>query len=70
MILVAIVVVAAIGYGAVSWFFPKKLVAQQFTALGPVDFDETPSPSPRRRRSRATRCRTKAWVRLKSDTWI
>ena len=44
--LVAIGVVALIGYGAVSWFFSEKLVAQQFTALGPVDFDEFALPEP------------------------
>lgn len=46
VILVAIGVVALVGYGAVSWFFSEKLVAQQFTALGPVDFDEFALPEP------------------------
>jgi pimeloyl-ACP methyl ester carboxylesterase len=33
-------------YGAVSWIFSNELVAQQFTALGPVDFSESTLPEP------------------------
>jgi pimeloyl-ACP methyl ester carboxylesterase len=45
-VVLAIVVVAAIGYGIASWVFSEKLVAQQFTALGPVDVTEYGLPQP------------------------
>ena len=38
--------VLVLAYGAVSWIFSDELVAQQFTALGPVDFSEYALPEP------------------------
>ena len=46
-IAVAIAVLALMGYGIVSWVFSDKLIAQQFTALGPVDFATYALPEPR-----------------------
>lgn len=37
-VLVATLLVFAAGYAGVSWLFSEKLVAQQFTTPGPVDF--------------------------------
>ena len=45
-LVVAIVVLAVVGYGIVSWVFSEKLIAQQFTPLGPVDFAEFELPQP------------------------
>lgn len=43
---VAVALVVLIVYGAASWLFSEKLVAQQFTSLGPVDFSEYAVPPP------------------------
>jgi len=43
---IVVVLLALAGYGVVSWVFSEKLVAQQFTALGPVDFSEYALPAP------------------------
>jgi pimeloyl-ACP methyl ester carboxylesterase len=45
-ILAGTAIVVLLAYGAVSWLFSDKLVAQQFTALGPVDFEEFSLPEP------------------------
>ena len=42
----AVALLAVIAYGVVSWVFSEKLIAQQFTALGPVDFAEFALPEP------------------------
>jgi pimeloyl-ACP methyl ester carboxylesterase len=43
---IVLLLVALAAYGAVSWVFSDRLVAQQFTALGPVDFSEYALPAP------------------------
>jgi uncharacterized protein len=60
-ILAAAVLVAVVAHGAVSWFFSEKLVAQQFTALGPVDFDEFALPEPKSATIRGEGVSLAAW---------
>ena len=45
-IVVAIALLALVAYGGVSWLFSDKLIARQFTPLGPVDFAELSLPQP------------------------
>jgi pimeloyl-ACP methyl ester carboxylesterase len=45
-ITLAVVLLVVLGYGAVSWLFSEKLVAQQFTALGPEEFSDYELPDP------------------------
>ena len=42
----AVLLLVVLGYGAVSWLFSEKLVAQQFTALGPEEFSDYDLPEP------------------------
>ena len=60
-ILVGAVLVAVIGYGVASWFFSDKLIAQQFTALGPVDFREYSLPDPENATIRGEGVTLAAW---------
>ena len=46
-ITLAVLLLVLLGYGAVSWLFSEKLVAQQFTALGPAEFSDYDLPDPR-----------------------
>ena len=46
MILSALVLVGALVYAAVSWFFSEQLIAQKFKALGPVDVTPYGLPQP------------------------
>jgi uncharacterized protein len=41
-----VAVLALLAYAGASWLFSEKLVAQQFTSLGPVDFAEYALPQP------------------------
>lgn len=41
-----IAAVALCGYGIASWVFSEKLIAQQFTTLGPADVSEYGLPAP------------------------
>lgn len=43
---VVMLLLGLVAYGGISWLFSQKLVAQQFTALGPVDFAEYGMPPP------------------------
>ena len=45
-ITLAVVLLVVLGYGAVSLLFSEKLVAQQFTALGTVEFSDYDLPEP------------------------
>ena len=45
-IVVLIAVMALVAYGGVSWLFSDKLIARQFTPLGPVEFGEFSLPQP------------------------
>ena len=45
-ITLAVLLLVVLGYGAVSWLFSEKLVAQQFTALGPEEFSDYDLPDP------------------------
>jgi pimeloyl-ACP methyl ester carboxylesterase len=47
-ILVLVVLLALVAYAGVSWLFSEKLIAQQFTPLGPVDFAAYSLPNPER----------------------
>lgn len=40
------VIVAALAYGGVSWFFSDRLIGQQFGPLGPVDLAASGLPQP------------------------
>ena len=46
--MLVVAVLALLGYAGVSWLFSEKLVAQQFTSLGPVNFSEYALPEPER----------------------
>ncbi len=43
---VVVLLLGLVAYGGISWLFSEKLVAQQFTSLGPVDFGEYGVPAP------------------------
>jgi uncharacterized protein len=45
-LVLVVAVLALLAYAGASWLFSEKLVAQQFTSLGPVDFAEYALPQP------------------------
>ena len=60
-IVLAVAVLALLGYAGVSWLFSEKLVAQQFTSLGPVDFAEHSLPQPANEAIRGEGVTLSAW---------
>ena len=54
-------VLALLSYAGVSWLFSEKLVAQQFTSLGPVEFAEYSLPAPENATIRGEGVTLSAW---------
>ena len=61
MILIALVLVGALVYAAVSWFFSEQLIAQKFKALGPVDVTTYGLPQPESDRIRGDGVDLASW---------
>ena len=61
LIVVGVVLLALVAYGAVSWFFSEKLVAPRSTPLGPVDFSSFSLPEPQEATIRGEGVSLAAW---------